>query len=299
VNGIIVVDKPAGLSSNRVLGRIKHLLGGVKAGFLGTLDPLATGVLPVFVGKATKLIPLFEGLDKEYRVTLKLGERTDTLDAEGEVVETRPLEGLGEARVREVIAGFAGPQQQTAPAYSAVKHGGVPAYRLARAGKAVPPRVRTVHLSEPVVEAVALPLVTFRVTASAGTYMRTLADDIGRTLGVGAHVTALDRFRCGDLFLKEKSITLDKIEIALARNEGSFLLNPSALLTDFLPITVDSAQAHHLRHGRILPLGPDAAAFLVADKVQAVTADGTLLAIGEVVQLPDRGLGFQPGKVLS
>ena len=128
--------------------------------------------------------------------------------------------------------------------------------------------------------------------------MRALAEDIGHRLGVGAHVTALDRLRCGDLFTKEKSITLSEIETALDRDESSFLLNPSALLTEYLPFTVDPAQAHLLRNGRSIPLGSEAARFTVAGKAQAVTADGTLLAIGEVVQLQRDDLGFQPGKVL-
>lgn len=306
LHGVIVVDKPPGEASNRALGRLKRLLGITrrrgKIGFLGTLDPLATGVLPVFVGKATKLIPAFEGLDKTYRVTMRLGQRTDTFDAEGTVTEEHPLGDLTADRVREAVCAFAGTHEQAAPAFSAVKQGGVPAYRLARAGQAVQRRVRTVHVRDVAVEAVALPEATFTCTVSAGTYVRSLVDDIGGRLGVGAHVTALRRTACGTLFTEQNSFTLDRIASCIDREDVGFVQNPADFLVDYTPLTVDAAAERHLRDGRTLPLpggasGPET-------KAKALGPDGTLVAIGRVVPLQgaatarQQALGFQPTKVL-
>lgn len=306
-NGIIVLDKPAGLPSGRVLERLKRLLGirgrrGPKLGFLGTLDPLATGVLPVFAGKATKLIPAFEGLEKTYRVTLRLGQRTDTFDAEGTVVaETDPAH-LGEAQVREAVMAFLGGYPQAVPRFSAVKVGGVPAYRLARAGRDVPERVRTVQIPELTVESVRLPDVTFRVRCSAGTYVRSLADDIGNRLEVGAHVTALRRLACGELFSSENSITLDRIEEALAQGDWGFVQNPSAFLPHHLPLTVEDASERQLRDGKIIPLperpSGETARLCPAAQMKALRPCGTLVAIGEVVSYREDALGFRPSKVL-
>jgi len=303
LNGIIVLDKPAGLTSNRTLERIKRLLGvrgrhGPKLGFLGTLDPIATGVLAVFVGKATRLIPAFEGLDKTYRATLRLGVRTDTFDAEGTVTAEADPSGVDEAAVRAAVAVFRGGYAQRVPSYSAVKVGGVPAYRLARQGLEVPERVRDVHIPLLEVEAIALPEVTLRMTCSAGTYVRSLADDIGMRLGVGAHVTALRRLACGCLFTLENSITLIRIEEALAQGDFGFLQNPAAFLPDYLPLQVEDATERQLRDGRTIPLPDDTAPLQPAAKIKAVRPCGTLVAIGEAVQYGKDAWGFQPNRVL-
>lgn len=275
LSGVIVLDKPSGVSSNHALTRVKHLLGrahpeldlrrrrqGVKFGFLGTLDPLATGVLPLFVGKATKLISAFEGLDKTYRVTLRLGQRTDTFDAEGRVLEERPLDGLAPDAVRAAIVACAGEQVQRVPAFSAVKIGGVPAYRLARTGQAVPVRERTVRLWDLEVESVTLPEAVFRVSCGAGTYMRALAEQLGQTLGVGAHVLALRRLACGSLFALENSYTLERLEQEVEQ-EGSegrseyrsqYLCNPADFLPDHRSLTIAPELEPLLRDGRAIPL---------------------------------------------
>jgi tRNA pseudouridine55 synthase len=303
VGGVIVLDKPAGLSSNRVLDRVKRLLGvrgrgGPKLGYLGTLDPLATGVLPVFVGKATRLIPAFEGLDKTYRATLRLGRRTDTFDAEGRVIAEADPAGVSEAAVQEAVAAFRGGYEQRVPSYSAVKVAGVPAYRLAREGREVPERVRRVELPVLEVEALALPEVTLRLTCSAGTYVRSLADDIGQRLGVGAHLTALRRLACGCLFTVENSITLERIEEALAAGERGFMRNPAAFLPDYLPLQVEDSTERQLRDGRTIPLPDETARLHPTAKAMAVRPCGTLVAIGEVVRQGRGGWGFQPSKVL-
>jgi tRNA pseudouridine55 synthase len=301
--GIIVLDKPAGLSSNRALDALKRLLGlhgrgGPKLGYLGTLDPIATGVLPVFVGKATRLIPAFEGLDKTYRATLRLGRRTDTFDADGAVVAEADPGGLDEQAVREAVAAFRGGYEQRVPAFSAVKVGGVPAYRLARQGREVPERVRAVRIPVLELEALALPELTLRLTCSAGTYVRSLAEDIGLRLGVGAHLVALRRLACGCLFTLENSITLVRLEEALAAGDFGFLRNPAAFLPDYLPLQVAEAAERQLQHGRTIALPDDTARLHPAAKMMALRPGGTLVAIGEAVRGREGAWGFQPSKVL-
>lgn len=299
MNGVIVMDKPVGQGSNRMLGALKRLLGVKKMGFLGTLDPLATGVLPVFVGKATKLISAFEGLEKEYLVTLRLGERTDTFDAEGRILETRPLDGLEGAAVAEAVLSFAGTHEQEVPSFSAVKIGGTPAYRLARAGLPVPRRSRTVRLSGMEIERVCLPEVAFRVTCTSGTYMRSLAEAIGQKTGVGAHVIALRRIRCGNLFTLRNSSTLVEIEDAVASGHLAFLRNPSDFMPEYVPIMIGKDCEQRLKNGQPIPLTGAAPLPAPSAKLKAVGSGGTLIAIGEAVQARQRDtLLFQPKKVL-
>ena len=303
MNGVINLDKPTGISSNGVLTRLKRLIGESKMGFVGTLDPMAQGVLPVFVGKATKLIPNFEGHDKEYRVTLRLGERTDTFDTDGNLIERRDASHLDEARVREAILAFQGEIIQVAPAYSAVKHNGVPAYRLARQGKPVPEKRRRVRLCNMVVERVDLPEVTFRVVCTPGTYMRSLGEEIGKRLEVGAAVSRLIRLRCGNVFRLENSVAMEAIQEAADKDDFAFVINPSDILVDHHPYTVGGAEERSLRIGRVLPLadgcappnlleGPD------PPRIKAIRPGGTLVAVGVVVRTREGGWGMQPTKVL-
>jgi tRNA pseudouridine55 synthase len=301
--GIVVLDKPAGLSSNRALEALKRLLDvrgrkGPKLGYLGTLDPLATGVLPVFLGKATRLIPAFEGLEKTYRVTLRLGQRTDTFDSEGRVTAEADPAGVSEAALREALGAFRGGYEQRVPDFSAVKVEGVPAYRLARQGRPVPGRVRRVELPELELEDFAPPLATLRVTGSAGTYVRSLVDDLGQRLGVGAHVVALRRLACGRLFTVENSFTLERIGAALAAGEDGFVLNPAVFLPDHLPLQVEAASERQLRDGRTIPLTEDPARLHPAAKAMALRPCGTLVAIGEVVRYGGDAWGFQPSRLL-
>lgn len=294
-SGVIVLDKPAGATSNAVLSRLKALLGRPKMGFLGTLDPLATGVLPVFIGKATKLIPEFEGLDKAYRVTIRLGETTDTFDADGQVVERKAVDHLQPDDVREAVPRFQGESEQVPPDFSAVKHAGVPAYRLARAGKPVPQRPRTVRVWDLNVEFIELPDMTLTLSCSAGTYVRTLAHDIGQALGVGAHVTALRRLRCGKMFTLEGAATWEGIETAVKEGRRDFLRDSAGLLPDHLTYAVNTDEESVLGHGNRLILREEIAP---GTRMKAITAGGALLAIGHAVRMGKSGLGFQPSKVL-
>lgn len=294
-NGVIVLDKPGGMTSNAALSRLKRALGRPKMGFLGTLDPLATGVLPVFVGKATKLIAEFEGLDKAYRVTIRLGETTDTLDSDGQVQERKPVDHLTPERVREAALRFQGEIEQVPPDYSAIKHGGVPAYRLARAGKPVPAKPRQVRIWELRVESIDLPHLTLSLSCSSGTYVRSLARDLGEALGVGAHVTALRRLRCGTLFTLDRARTLEAVELAAEAEDAEILIDPALLLPEHLPYVVNAEEETLLRHGNRMVLRVEVAP---GTPIKALLPDGQLLAIGEAIRFGKSDLGFQPAKVL-
>jgi tRNA pseudouridine55 synthase len=297
LSGVIILDKPGGISSNAALGRLKRLLAERKMGFLGTLDPLATGVLPVFVGKATRLIPFFEELDKTYRVTLRLGVETDSYDSHGKVVREQATSHLLEADVRPAILSFQGQTQQRPPAFSAVKQGGVPAYRAARRGQALKLPVRTVRIQDIRIESVVLPDVTFTLTCSAGTYVRSLAHDIGQKLGTGAVVTALRRLRSGDTFTLERARSLDEIGAAAQDERLDFLLDPAALLTAHAPFPVSPDQEGQLRRGQMVPLPADTP-LRSGTRMKAVRPCGTLVAVGETTEMPDGRPAFRPSKVL-
>src|SRR3981189_2437510 len=190
MDGALLLDKPLGVSSNRVLQDVKKIFGARKAGHAGTLDPLATGLLLVLFGEATKFAAPLLDADKEYLATVKLGERTATADAEGKVLETRPVQ-VSEPQVVAVLQGFCGSIAQLPPMHSALKRGGVPLYKLARRGESVERAPRRVQILE--LEKIALqpPLLEIRVRCSKGTYIRTLAEDLGKALGTVAHLSSL------------------------------------------------------------------------------------------------------------
>ncbi len=258
MHGWLVIDKPVGTGSTQVVGAVKRALreGGypkVKVGHGGTLDPLASGVLPVALGEATKLCGRMLDADKVYDFTIRFGEETDTLDAEGEVVarsDYRP----SMAQIEAVLCAFENEQEQTPPAYSAVKIGGKRAYDLARAGEEVEmkPRRVTVHELRIGGSASREDEITLTARVSKGTYIRSLARDIARALGTVGHVTMLRRTKAGP-FTLEGAISLDKLaEFAHARQLEQALLPLTAGLDDIpaLPVTPDQARA--LREGRRL-----------------------------------------------
>lgn len=208
MNTVINLNKPRGISSQLAVTKVRRLLNVKKAGHAGTLDPIATGVLLVCLGEATKITRFLTETDKEYIALMKLGEKTDTLDSEGEVIERTDCLSLEEDNIRQVVGSFKGAIRQTPPMFSAIKIGGSPLYKLARKGLTVEraERVVTIHSLE--ITALDLPFLEIKVSCSKGTYIRTLCNDIGDTLGVGAHMTALNRTRIGD-FRIEDSITLE------------------------------------------------------------------------------------------
>lgn len=194
---ILFVDKPANWTSFDVVSRVRLTFNVKKVGHAGTLDPNATGLLIICTGKKTKIIDEFSGLEKEYVATIELGARTPSFDSETEVIEHRPYSHLTEDEIRSALASFIGTQQQVAPMYSAVKHNGKPLYKYARKGREIERRPREVTISELEVTDIALPLVTFRIVCSKGTYIRSVADECGAKLGCGAYLQSLRRTRIG------------------------------------------------------------------------------------------------------
>lgn len=195
MNGILVVDKPSGPTSHDICHYFKQTLPVKKVGHAGTLDPLATGVLVILLDDATKLQSIFMGKDKEYEFTMKLGETTDTYDSEGEVVSKISPEGDIEEKLKSILPQFTGEIFQTPPPFSAIKKNGQPLYKLARAGKKVEAEPRKIKIHSLEIVSIDLPFVSLKMRCSCGSYVRSLAHDLGRLLKTGAHVTQLRRLR--------------------------------------------------------------------------------------------------------
>ncbi|HIP53457.1 MAG TPA: tRNA pseudouridine(55) synthase TruB [Chromatiales bacterium] len=234
ISGILLLDKPLGISSNDALQRVKRLFQARKAGHTGSLDPLATGLLPICFGKATKISAFLLDAEKYYQVRVRLGVTTTTADSEGEVVETAPVEGITEADVDRVLGDFRGEIEQLPPMYSALKHKGERLYKLARKGIEVEREPRKVHIYQLELTDFRLPEFELNVRCSKGTYVRTLAEDIGRVLGCGGHVTALRRTGVGP-YSDTDAFTMDELE---ARAEEGFAAQ------DALVLPIESALAN-------------------------------------------------------
>jgi len=283
-DGVLNVNKPAGWTSHDVVAKIRGLLKGSKVGHAGTLDPAATGVLPVLIGRGTRIAEYLLAWDKEYRAVLRLGQTTDTQDATGQVLATKPTDGLTETQIRAAIESFRGRITQTPPMYSAVKVGGVPLYKAARAGKTVEREAREIEIHALDVLAIAGPDVTLRVRCSKGTYVRTLCADIGEALGVGGHLLSLERTRVGPLAV-EQALTIEEIgaRILSGRIADAVLTLDGALET--MPaVVVDERSAERVRHGVAVPAGAGRwdAESRGAGVVRVKDAAGQLLAIGKL-----------------
>ena len=211
MEGILLVDKPRDHTSHDVVARLRGKLKMKRIGHAGTLDPMATGLLVILVGKATKVSQYLVGLDKEYEGTIELGKVTDTQDADGEVMETRPVPPLSEADVLTAVKTFLGDQYQMPPMYSAIKIAGVPLYKSARKGEEIEREPRCIRVMSWDVLRFATPQIDFRLTCTKGTYVRTLAHDLGAKLGCGAHLSALRR-TATDKFKVAQALTLEQIQ---------------------------------------------------------------------------------------
>ena len=209
--GILLVDKPQGITSHDVVAKMRRVFRIKKIGHAGTLDPMATGLLLILVGKATKASQYLMSLDKEYTGTIKLGEVTDSQDADGEIVMTKPVPELTEKDVAKVMQTFLGDQYQTPPMYSAKKINGQKLYKLAREGKVVPREPRVIHISRYEITNFSLPDISFIVRSSKGAYIRTLAHDLGDRLDCGGHLSSLRRTAVGQ-FRVEESNTVEAIQ---------------------------------------------------------------------------------------
>jgi tRNA pseudouridine55 synthase len=273
IDGALLVDKPVGVTSNFALQKVKRLLGAAKAGHAGTLDPLASGLLIALFGEATKFAGLLLESDKEYLATVKLGETTATGDAEGDVLETRPV-AASAGEVRAALKKFMGEIEQIPPMHSALKRDGVPLYKLARRGESVERRPRRVRILELELLDFKKPFLNIRVRCSKGTYVRTLAEDIGAALGCGAHLaglrrTASARFRIDD------AIPVAALETMAPPERHALVIGLDALLVELPRIDLDATLAAKLRNGQSLPLQA------LSEGISAVYGpDGALIGIG-------------------
>jgi len=224
-DGILLVDKPTDHTSHDVVARMRRKFGMKRVGHAGTLDPMATGLLIVLIGKATSVSQYCMSMDKEYTGTIKLGQVTDSQDAEGEVVETFPVPALTDEEVRAAMRGMLGDQYQMPPMYSAIKIDGVPLYKKARQGVEVEREPRFIRVMRYEATRIAIPEIDFVVACTKGTYVRTLAHDLGRKLGCGGHLSALRRTAIDKLRV-ERSFTVDQIEATPVADLGKLLIHP-------------------------------------------------------------------------
>ena len=280
VNGIVLLDKPANATSNQALQRVRRLYNARKAGHTGSLDPLATGMLPVCLGTATKVCSYLLDARKSYRVTAYLGESTDTGDAHGSVVDQGPAVELSRDAVQRVLAGFMGEYEQTPPMYSALKYKGQRLYKLARQGIVVPRKPRTISIFELRLRRLVAPELEFDVTCSKGAYVRTLVEDIAKALGTLGHVRALRRTSVGP-FGEAQMADLSTLEDCA--REGlqaldQFLLPADRALTSWPRIDVPASLCDPFVNGRAVPSDPN----WPRGQVRIYSPGGEFLGIGEV-----------------
>jgi tRNA pseudouridine55 synthase len=258
LTGVLPVNKPVGIGSNELLQRVKRLYDARKAGHTGSLDRLASGVLPLCFGEATKISGFLLDADKAYRSRLRLGVRTNTADAEGEIIEERPVPALGEEMIETVLAQFRGPISQIPPMHSAVKVGGQRLYKLAHKGQTIERQPRPVTIYELGLEGFTQDSLDITVRCSKGTYIRTLGEDIGEMLGCGASVLTLHRTAAGP-FKESQSIPLDDLEAAIeAGTADELLLAPELALPEWPRIALDGDMAFYVAKGQavMVPKAP-------------------------------------------
>ncbi|NND82859.1 MAG: tRNA pseudouridine(55) synthase TruB [Gammaproteobacteria bacterium] len=274
LHGVVLLDKPAGMSSNRALQRVKHLYQARKAGHTGSLDPLATGLLPICLGQATKVSEYLLGADKKYQTLIKLGEETDTWDADGAIVNSRPVL-VSEAAVEAALDSFRGAIEQVPPMYSALKKDGQPLYKLARQGQEIERPARAMRVHELSAERIDEHHYRLNVHCSSGFYIRSLAHDLGQALGCGAHVVQLRRVACKGITL-DQAVDLEQLENP--ENRAAALLPIDTLLPMLPRAEISDAQAESLLQGR-----PTAANALQCNTPSRLyRPDGSLFAIGQV-----------------
>ncbi|MBI1921083.1 MAG: tRNA pseudouridine(55) synthase TruB [Geobacter sp.] len=286
MDGFIVVDKPAGMTSHGVVAAVRRMLGQKKAGHTGTLDPFATGVLPVALGEGTKAIPFLDEGEKGYRAVMRLGITTDTQDYTGTVLREIDWQQISPEEVKLACSGFVGRIMQVPPMFSALKRDGVPLYKLARRGEEVEREPRQVDIMSLDILGIDLPLVTFEVRCSRGTYVRTLAHDIGEALGCGACLTELRRTMSGPFTLPD-AITLDQLEQAThAATVDEMILSPHAALAHLQDFTLSPDAVRRIANG-IAPVWDDveeAPEDAGADpRLVRLSRDGNLVAVAEAV----------------
>jgi len=249
MDGVLNINKPSGMTSHDVVLAVRRIVKEKRIGHTGTLDPMATGVLVLCLGKATRIARYLEAGEKEYQAVMRLGVTTDTLDAEGRVLETRPYEPPGRSQLLRALDGFIGTIMQQPPVYSAIKVRGVPSYKLARQGKAEPLKPRTVTIRHIELTAYEDPFISLTICCSKGVYVRTLCADLGESLHAGAHLTRLVRTRSGQFGIGH-AVTIEQLErLAASDSVEKSLLSLDEALSEFPSVRVDDAEAIRISHG--------------------------------------------------
>lgn len=278
VDGVLVVDKPAGITSMEVVRRIRRAGGVRKVGHGGTLDPIATGVIPICLGQATRMMEHLVDGTKEYRGLVELGVETDTYDSAGTVTETADASDITAEAIADVLGGLTGEIEQVPPRYSALKREGRRMYDLARSGVEVTPEPRTVVVEEIVLESYEPPLASVFVRCGRGFYMRSLAHDIGAALGVGGSLKGLVRLRSGPYRIEE-ALGLDAAEEALgAGRMGEILRAPDSVLAHLPAVVLGSAVARIVRQGQPIPSGARIPPSRPGERARAYGPDGEFIA---------------------
>lgn len=303
MDGILNINKPRGKTSFDIVTIVRRLTGERRVGHAGTLDPEATGVLPVCIGKATRIVEFFMNTTKTYRAEIELGMVTDTYDATGKVIQRGDISGIDQQQVEAALRSFRGRIVQIPPMYSAVKHNGRPLYELARAGKTVERTGRPIEIHSLELIDWQAPVVTIEVICGKGTYIRSLAHDLGQALGCGAMLRNLTRLRCG-LFGIEDSVSLPELEDVFRHGHWQKHLYPiDSVLSHWEAVTVSDETAQAIRNGQSVEVeseannGDEVLSTLSADShCRAYTGDGCLLALLHFE--PELGR-WQPDKVFQ
>lgn len=292
MNGLLLIDKPAGVTSFDVVRQVRRCCKTRRVGHAGTLDPFATGVLPVAVGQTTRLVEYLMDGDKEYLATMRLGVTTDTQDLEGQVLEERPWQQVTLPALEEVVKKFTGTIQQVPPMYSAIKQNGQPLYKLARKGVEVERKAREVRIDDIEICSFEPPEVTILVSCGKGTYIRTLAQDIGEELGCGAHLVKLRRTRCSQ-FAEESCISLSALQERAEQGEPIPLVSPADTLARWPGLQVAGDSLSRLKDGVAPAVAdlPDADALQADDRVRLL--DGERLVA--LARYTPGGFGKRPG----
>jgi tRNA pseudouridine55 synthase len=279
IDGVLILDKPIGVSSNHALQQVRRLFRARKAGHCGSLDPLATGVLPICLGQATKFSSYLLGAHKRYRATCRLGQTTTTGDAEGEVIEHRPV-AVDRERLLQLLPQFIGQIEQVPPMYSALKHQGKRLYQLAREGKQVERPPRQVEIFELELLSLDSDELEIEVCCSKGTYIRTLAEDIGNALGCGAHLIALRRTAV-DTLAEQDAFSIEKLQQLASASSAKIdelLLPVTVALADFAELRLEAGASLDICNGKRVNLADSPAPGLY----RLVSAEGVFIGLGEV-----------------
>ncbi|MDH5395262.1 MAG: tRNA pseudouridine(55) synthase TruB [Gammaproteobacteria bacterium] len=281
VSGIVLLDKPLGITSNKALQIVKRLFTAAKAGHTGSLDPLATGLLPLCLGEATKVSGFLLDADKRYLATIKLGVRTSTADAEGDVIETRAVENYSDNQVKSAVECFLGDIEQVPPMHSALKVDGQPLYKLAHQGKEIERQPRPVHIFSIDILRFEADELDIDVRCSKGTYIRTLAEDIGKALGCGAHLSALRRTESGPFNLND-SVTLEELQQRAEEDFDSLdsiLMPAEDALENWESVHLTENSAYYICQGQavLVPKAP------TSGLVRLFSEQKGFLGIGEIL----------------